>query len=134
SPTVHELGVGPYARWVEVEAPTPGRWTALLSDGDRVLACKHLRVARKGAVQTPPREPEAPAWQSRLSWEEDTENLYAAFVEQLFSQPEEELGSWASLTPLIRDPKYNLLYNHLGIDEDARLALSPDCADLPYFL
>lgn len=135
APSVHELGVGPYARWVEVQAPEPGRWTALLSDGDRVLACEHLRVAEKGKrTAPPPREPEAPAWQSRLSWGEDTENLYAAFVEQLFSQPEDELGSWASLTPLIRDPKYNLLYNHLGMDEDKRLALSPDCADLPYFL
>ncbi|MFT3925426.1 MAG: NlpC/P60 family protein [Myxococcales bacterium] len=133
SPEVHELGVGPYARFVEVDAPTPGRWTALLSDGDRTLACERIRVADKAPASTP-RAAGAPAWPSKVAWERDTENLYSAFVEQLFSQPLADLGSWPSLTPLLADRTSNLLFDHLGKQEDSRLKLAPDCADLPYFL
>ena len=134
SPDVHELGVGPYARFVEVPSPMPGRWTALLADGDRTLACERIRVADHPPAAPPARADGAPAWPTRIAWERDTENLYAAFVEQLFSQPESELGSWPSLTPLLADPTYNLLFDHLGKQEDSRLKLAPDCADLPYFL
>jgi hypothetical protein len=35
---------------------------------------------------------------------------------------------------VLRDPARNLLHDHLGLDEDERLNLEPDCADLPYFL
>jgi cell wall-associated NlpC family hydrolase len=134
SAPVHELGVGPYGRWLEVASPAPGRWTALLADGERILACERIRVSAAPPAARPPRSPEAPAWLAPWAWERDTERLYAAFVEQLFSHPIEDLRTWSSLTELLRDRQRNLLIDHLGLGEDARLKLSPDCADLAYFL
>lgn len=134
SGVVHELGVGPYARWLEVKAPRPGRYTAVIADGERVFACERIRVASKAVPATSERAPESPVWQARWAWERDTEHLFAAFIEQLFSHSLEDLRSWSSLSELLKNPERNLLYNHLGLDEDTRLDLKPDCADLPYFL
>ena len=36
---------------------------------------------------------------------------------------------------MMRDRSRNLLFNHLGLGEDEmKMVLRPDCADLPYFL
>lgn len=136
APEVRDLGVGPFARITEIAQPRRGRYTALLADGDRILACNRIHVAERPNTSrsTAVREPEAPAWVSKTNWGRATENLYAAFVEHLFSQPTGDLGSWPSLTPLIADRNYNLLFDHLGLGEDSQLKLNPDCADLPYFL
>lgn len=130
---VRALGGPPYARWAEVERPREGLWTAVLGDGERVVACKRIPVARHGP-EPEARGAEAPAWEPLWSWERDTENLYAAFVEQLFREPEGEETTWPSLQALIADRERNLLYDHRMLGEDERLDLRPDCADLPYFL
>ena len=136
TPEVHDLGVGPYARWAEVQKPKAGKWRALLADGERVLACEEFRVASKPKKTKPAasRGDKAPAWSASMRWERDTEALYAAFVEQLFSHPIEDLRSWSSLTELISKPERNLLFDHRGFGEDTALNLAPDCADLPYLL
>ena len=132
-PTLHRTGGPPYGYWVEVPSPKPGRWTAVLGDGHRVEACERFTVARHPpAAET--REPGNPAWRPQWSWERDTENLFAAFVEQLFRDPVDEDVTWASLQELLREPARNLLHDHLSQQEEARLELEPDCADLPYFL
>src|SRR5438093_1222971 len=39
------------------------------------------------------------------------------------------------LHAVLRDRSRNFLFNHLGLGEDEmKLVLRPDCADLPYFL
>jgi hypothetical protein len=38
------------------------------------------------------------------------------------------------LHEVVRDPSRNFLFNHLGLNEDAKIYLRPDCADLPYTL
>jgi hypothetical protein len=76
----------------------------------------------------------AHAWDARWAWEVDTENLYAAWVEQLFDYPVDEDVTWTNLQTLLTNRDNNLLYDHLGQNEDESLRLSPDCADLPYFL
>lgn len=132
---VKGLGVGPYARVMRVAKPRPGTYTALLADGERVLACRRFVVQKKPvAAETTPREPDAPAWQPRNDWSPVMEALYAAFVEHLFAHPLDDMRTWSSLSELLRDPSRNLLVNYLGLHEDAQLSLSPDCADLPYFL
>jgi hypothetical protein len=128
---VHSLGGPPYTRWLAQPAPSPGRWTALLGNADGTLACKRIRVT------APLRREAAPstvAWDSRWSWELDTENLWSAFVEQLFDYPLDDERTWTNLHDLLRDPTRNLLYGHLGLEEDNALELIPDCADLPYAL
>jgi hypothetical protein len=137
APDVHDLGVGPYARWIEQLAPTPGKWRALVADGTRVLSCEEFRVAsaRTGSgVQPAARADKAPAWKASHQWDRASEQLYAAFVEQLFSHPVEDLRSWSSLSELLQKPERNLLFDHRGYGEDTTLALAPDCADLPYLL
>ena len=64
-----------------------------------------------------------------------TENLFSAWIEKLFDDPLDAAPSWPALHFVLRDPSRNLLFNHLGLGEDAmKMVLRPDCADLPYFL
>ncbi|UJR78196.1 Hypothetical protein I5071_2230 [Sandaracinus amylolyticus] len=141
---VHRLGGPPWTWWVEIPQPEAGRWTIAIGDGTRIAACDRVTVARNardasqavplpvGAERRAMRHDEA-IWIPRWTWEEDTENLYAAFVEQLFAYPDDD-RTWRSLTELLRDRDHNLLFDHLGLGEEARIELQPDCADLPYFL
>jgi hypothetical protein len=145
-PEAHRLGGPPFAQWIEIADPPPGRLQIALGDGDRVLACDWV-----GILRFPP-EPIDPAlaplppypayWTPTISWEGDTEALFAAFVEQLFAFPEGDERTWSSLSELLRDREHNILYDHLRLGEDSALGedgepvlnLVPDCADLPYFL
>ena len=132
TPPMRAIGAPPWSYWTRVDEPEAGVWTAVLGDGDRVVACETFRVAprrRRGRGVLLDR-PWRPVWR----WERDTENLYAAFVEQLFRAPEDEDITWPNLQVLIDDPERNLLYEHLGRGDDRDLRLHPDCADLPYFL
>jgi hypothetical protein len=133
TPVQHVLDGPPYSRWVEVLEPEAGRWTAVFADGDLVRACEHIGVAKRPAQQAPRATP-GPAWDASWKWERDTENLYAAFIEQLFRHPTGEDFTWPHLQAVIGERERNLLYDHRLPGEDARLDLEPDCADLPYFL
>jgi hypothetical protein len=133
APVQHVLDGPPYSRWVEVPEPATGRWTAVLADGDLIHACEHIGVAKHPAQQLARAIP-GPAWNGSWKWERDTENLYAAFVEQLFREPSGEDITWPRLQAVIGERERNLLYDHRLPGEDARLDLEPDCADLPYFL
>ena len=133
TPMVHRLGAPPYTQWVEVEFPDPGRWMAVLADGSTTLACEEVTVFERAAKPRRRTEP-APAWLPVWRWEEDTENLFSAFVEQLFREPSDPDQTWPDLETLTRDRARNLLHDHRFPGEDAEIRLRPDCADLPYFL
>ena len=130
---VHELGGPPFTYWAEVPEPAQGRWTAVLGNGVRTVACERFGVAR-GKPRPEGRAAGAPAWDPTWAWERDTENLYSAFVEQLFREPEGEEVTWPSLQVLVEDRDRNLLHDHRSQGEESALDLEPDCADLPYFL
>ena len=123
-------GGPPFGYWAELASPTPGKWQARLGDGARVAACidfvvhdkAPLRQAGAGAV-----------WIPRRRWSRATENLFSMFVARLFDYPLDD-RTWPKLQVLLSDSDHNLLYNHLGQDEEERIVLRPDCADLPYFL
>ena len=129
----HVLDGPPFSRFVEVKQPTPGKWTAVFGEGDRTLACHRFVVGARKPWAIP-REPTAPAWATTRQWSRSTENLYSAFIEQLFREPIGEDITWTRLQEVIGDPERNLLYDYRLQGEDARLSLEPDCADLPYFL
>ncbi len=130
---VHETGGPPFGYWAQVDRPRPGRWTAVLGDGTHIAACERFTVGRFER-EIEPRAPGDPAWVPSWSWERDTENLFAVFVEQLFRDPVDEEITWNSLQEVLRDPARNILYDHRHLSEDSELELEPDCADLPYFL
>jgi hypothetical protein len=131
-------GGPPFSAAAEVGDPTAGKARIELRRGDKVLACRELEVAASAKkVQRP--APEVGFWKSARAWETSTENLYAAWVEALFDAPPGETVSFRPLTPALRDPRRNFLYNHLGLREDDpknrdALPAEPDCADLPYVL
>jgi hypothetical protein len=133
APEQHLLDGPPHSRWVEVPEPEAGRWTAVFADGDQIRACERFGVAKYLAREAPRVTP-GPAWNVTRGWDHDTENLYAAFVEQLFREPTGEDITWPQLQAVIGERDRNLLYDHRLPGEDADLDLEPDCADLPYFL
>lgn len=128
---MHRLGGPPFSVWAEIERPAEGKYTALWTDGDETLACRRITVRL-------PQKPEPPrgtaVWEPRFRWEADTDNLWAAFVEQLFDDPPDSERTWTNLHDVLRDKERNLLYDHFGLDEEAGFDLVPDCADLPYTL
>ncbi|MBN2343287.1 MAG: C40 family peptidase [Deltaproteobacteria bacterium] len=123
----------PFTHWTEFTPTAAGKYTAVLGDGDIIYACDHFGVGSYRSKKKTRTEP-GPYWQSRWKWEQDTENLFSAFVTRLFDFPRDADVSWNGLHDLLSDPQHNLLFNHLGQNEDVELNLSPDCADLPYFL
>src|SRR5262249_10547308 len=80
----------------------------------RVRGGEHLALAQR--LESRKREP-VPAW-----------------IEKLFDDPLDAEPSWPALHEVVRDPSRNFLFNHLGLNEDAKIYLRPDCADLPYTL
>jgi cell wall-associated NlpC family hydrolase len=130
-PEVHRLGGPPFGYWVEVPKPVVGSWTAVVGDGDRVEACRRVKV-KPGPFRYRARA--GPAWAPVRAWREDTANLYALFVEQLFDYPLEDDRTWPSLQALLKERDKNLLHDYLGRGEEEILRLKPDCADLPHFL
>lgn len=129
----HRLGGPPWSVWSAIHAPKEGRYVALFVDGERTLGCKPVLV-RGDALAPETVAAGAPVWMPRFRWEADTLNLWSAFVEQLFDDAPDDERTWTDLHSLLRDDARNLLKNHLGLVEDERLAIVPDCADLPFAL
>ncbi|MCG8554060.1 MAG: NlpC/P60 family protein [Proteobacteria bacterium] len=128
------LGGPPFSQWTTLEKPTPGWWTAVLADGARIHACRRFRVRMVSVDRAKILNPGEVFWTARRDWSLAMENLYAAFVEQLFDFPADDGRTWPNLHVLLQDQTRNLLYNHLGLDEEQQLHLQPDCADLPFAL
>ncbi|MBL8496425.1 hypothetical protein ABF87_04885 [Nitrosomonas sp. JL21] len=91
------------------------------SDG-KLIACSTLGIGK------------SPAQPKINEWNQITEALYSAWIEALFAAPFPENLSFPSLEPLLRNTDHNFLHNYLGLNEDAALPMTPDCADLPYIL
>jgi hypothetical protein len=126
-------GGPPYFWLAEVAAPAAGMWRASLAASGcgtitRSIAVRGDRPPRPGGTA-------GSVWPLRGTWNRDTENLFSAWIEKLFDDPLDAAPSWPALHFVLRDPKRNILFNHLGLGEDEmKMMLRPDCADLPYFL
>ena len=133
STTVQRLAGPPHTFFATVDRPEPGKWTAVVGDGAKILSCEKFTVFNHPA-KVEERLENQPVWVPAWRWEEDTENFFAAFIEQLFSQQPGQPETWPDMQSLTRDPARNLLFDHRHAGEDAELRLQPDCADFPYFL
>jgi hypothetical protein len=126
-------GGPPYFWFAEVATPSAGTWRAQLAPAGCSTITREIAVR----ADQPPR-PSAPAgsvWPLRNTWNRATENLYSAWIEKLFDDPLDAAPSWPALHEVLRDRSRNFLFNHLGLGEDEmKLVIRPDCADLPYFL
>ncbi|HEY0234852.1 MAG TPA: hypothetical protein VGC86_07355 [Afipia sp.] len=136
--TSRERRGGPPYFWIaEVASPAAGTWRVQLVRDHASSEC--ATITRDIAVRDDqPPKPAAAAgslWPLRSNWDRATENLYSAWIERLFDSPLDAPLSWAALHEVIRDRSRNVLFNYLGLGEDeTKLILKPDCADMPYFL
>jgi len=131
---VRLAGGPPWSVIATLDKPAAGALTAVLGDGSRVEACSRISIAAHAPSAAGSASLTAPVWPNDRAWGRATENLYATFVQRLFDFPPDQDLTWPNLHVLLRDPTHNILFDHLQRDEEAKLALQPDCADLPYVL
>ena len=134
----HERHGGPPYFWfAEVKAPAAGNWRATLARDRAPAGCGLITrdIAVRADRPPPPSATPGSVWPIRNSWNRATENLFSAWVEKLFDDPLDATPSWPALHEVLRDRSRNVLFNYLGLGEDEmKLVIRPDCADLPYFL
>lgn len=115
----------------------PGKYRIVVGRDGAGLVCREFWVSKFANEKSEPPEPSMEhVWRVRRSWSAAEEALYSAWIAALFDAPPQEDLAWASLHAVTSDPQRNLLFNHFGWEDtgDAALELTPDCADLPYFL
>lgn len=129
------MGGPPYFWIAEVEKPQAGQWHATLSGGASSCASLTRDIAVSERKPSSPAVTAGSVWPIRHSWNRAMENLYSAWIEKLFDAPLDAELSWPALHVGLREPSRNFLFDYLGLGEDQiKLVLRPDCADLPYFL
>lgn len=115
-------GGPPWSVKTAFEQLNPGHYRVEAYSDGKPIACSTLVIGQSHAY-------------SELNeWNQVTEAFYSAWIEALFAAPFPENLSLPSLEPLLRSAEHNFLHNYLGLNEDAGLPLTPDCADLPYIL
>ncbi|HVZ54671.1 MAG TPA: hypothetical protein VG986_22080 [Pseudolabrys sp.] len=123
----------PYSWYAEVNTPAAGTWRATLTTSECGTITRDIAVS--ATRPAPVHATGGSIWPIRASWTRATENLYAAWLEKLFDDPLDATPSWPALHEVLRDRKRNMLFDYLGLNEDqVKMVLRPDCADLPYFL
>jgi hypothetical protein len=130
-------GGPPYFWFAEVKSPAPGTWRATLARDHAPAGCSTItrEIAVRGDRPPRPHAIAGSVWPLRNTWNRATENLFSAWIEKLFDDPLDAAPSWPALHEVLRDRSRNVLFNHLGLGEDEmKMVLRPDCADLPYFL
>jgi len=130
-------GGSPYSWFVEVAAPSAGKWRAAFAPNNGAADCSSITrdiVVSMGKPK-PSRPPSGSFWQVHDSWNRTAESLFSAWVEKLFDAPPDQDLSWKVWHEVLRDRSRNFLFDYLGRDEDnMTLGLRPDCADFVYFL
>ena len=130
-------GGPPYFWFAEVKSPAAGTWRATLARDRAPAGCGTItrEIAVRADRPPPPSATPGSVWPLRNTWNRATENLFSAWIEKLFDDPLDAAPSWPALHEVLRDRSRNVLFNHLGLGEDEmKIVLRPDCADLPYFL
>jgi hypothetical protein len=130
-------GGPPYFWYAEVASPAAGTWHAQLTRASAPAECRTIarEIAVSGRRPAPPHSTKGSVWPIRNGWNRANENLYSAWIEKLFDAPLDAAPSWKALHEVLRDKSRNMLYDHLGLrEDDLKLIIRPDCADLPYFL
>jgi hypothetical protein len=130
-------GGPPYFWTAEIASPAPGNWQAKLIREGATPECSS--ITREIVVQKkePPRQRAKGkgVWPVTAQWDRAAENLYSAWIEELFEAPLDEQPSWKAMHDVLHDRSRNVLFNHLGLKEDEKgFVIQPDCADVPYFL
>ena len=127
-------GGPPYSWFAEAATPAVGTWRArFVRDGTPADCGPITKEIPVHASKSAAPGASAPAvWPLRNTWSRATENLFSAWIEKLFDDPLDAQPSWPALHEVLRDRSRNFLFNYLGHNEDQiKMVLRPDCADLP---
>jgi hypothetical protein len=124
----------PFWKMEEYTAGAPGNYKVKVLVKGEVVVQQEITV-------TPVAGPAVPSgliWKSLQGWDASYEALYSAWINALFNEADER-SSWAALHEVMQDRSRNLLYGHLGMDEDnpqakVHVIMEPDCADNPFYL
>jgi hypothetical protein len=130
-------GGPPYFWFAEVASPAAGTWRATLSSDRAPAGCSNVThdIAVRGDRPPRPHATAGSVWPVHNSWNRATEDLYSAWIEKLFDAAPDAAPSWPALHEVLRDRARNVLFDYLGLGEDEmKMVIRPDCADLPYFL
>ena len=131
-------GGPPYFWFAEVASPAAGTWRATLARDGAPAECGTItRDIAVRADRPPPAAREAGSvWPLAQHLEpRRPKTCISAWIEKLFDAPLDAALSWPALHEVLRDRSRNVLFNHLGLGEDEmKMVIRPDCADLPYFL
>ena len=119
-------GGPPWSLVTTLEKLNKGYYRVVADRDGKLAACHHLNIGVTIGGSDAQERPKA--------WGLATEAFYSAWIEALFGAPPEESLNFTSLEPVMRNTERNFLHNHLGLNEDKNLPLTPDCADLPYTL
>ncbi|MBN1772305.1 MAG: hypothetical protein JXB32_13635 [Deltaproteobacteria bacterium] len=132
-------GGPPWAWSVTVPSPAAGTRQVLVRSTDpaRPLACGAVEVLAEAPRK--PRAPRSGVWEVTRAWNRELENLYAAWFQRLFLVDAGAKAGWRPLHQVLHDPRRNLLWGYLGLDEDdpegpEPVVVAPDCGDTPFFL
>jgi hypothetical protein len=128
-------GGPPFWHTAEFMAGKAGDYRVSLISGRKSLQSQEFKIS---ATAAPARKPASGVWENRRKWGRESELLYSAWIDALFSAAAEG-ASWPALHEVTRAPERNLLHNHLGLGEDdaaakAAVIMEPDCADNPFYL
>jgi hypothetical protein len=115
-------GGPPWSLIATLKGANDGDYRVVAGRDGALTACHTFTIGGSGTQKSP------------KAWGLATEAFYSAWIEELFGAPPEENLSFPSLQQALRNTKRNFLHNHLGLNEDKNLPLTPDCADLPYTL
>ncbi len=136
---LEEWGGPPWAWTGTLPAAPAGRLRFCFSGeaSAEPLVCASAVVEAEAVA--PPAAPASGVWGVERPWDRSLENLYSAWIARLFLVEPGMTAGWRPLHQALRDPRRNLLHDHLGRGEDepaspTSAVLAPDCGDAPYFL
>lgn len=118
-----QRGGPPWSLTGELQELKEGRYRIAAGRNEKMIACQPLVISELTTAQ-----------ERQQHWNLATEAFYSAWIEELFGAPHNEKMNFSSLEPILSNPERNFLHNYLSQNEDQRLILTPDCADLPYIL
>ena len=120
--SVIRAGGPPWSLRMRLDEAVAGTYHVTARRGEQIVACREFLVGGHFAEQ------------GSGAWDLPTQALFAVWVEHLFDAPPDQPLSFASLEPVLRDPRRNFLHDYLRPGEDQQVPATPDCADLAYFL
>lgn len=116
-----------------IDDPAPGTYRVEVRRDGAVVACRTIELPATAG----PAGRGSGVWETRRDWGAETTALWSAWIEHLFGATDGQSTKLSRLADVLRDPSRNFLHEHLRLGEDdgpRALALTPDCADLSYFL